>query len=496
MDNSMIGKTLQNGKYKIVRVLGQGGFGITYEGVQTGLNRRVAIKEFFMKDYCEREEGTSQVTFVGTKGNRELVKRFREKFVKEAQLIAKLEEVSHIIRIYDVFEENGTAYYVMQFIDGGSLKDLVARKVRLSKDTAVRYISQIADALSALHSRQIMHLDIKPDNILLKDDEVVLIDFGISKHYAQGGDATTTTPVGRSKGYAPLEQYKEGGVQTFSPETDIYSLGATLYFLLTGTTPIEATELPDTGIICPKDIPANLKKAITKAMQLKKSNRPHSITEFLSYFEESNGDSNHFHQQEHTRGEQTKIDTLLQDNDGGKPAQINSQSNGPIKTNTLLLYIIIALFVIMFSIILYLLLRQPNIMLTQPSNSSSNSNNIEVVETNVQPDKTENENENKETPEKEKVEADYASKSSDGYEKILSLRKLTEADLQNKTKRELELLRNSVYARYGYKFKRDDLFNYFSQFPWYKPITTDMLSVYNSMSEIEQYNVTFIKDFE
>lgn len=96
----MIGKTLQNGKYEIKRVLGQGGFGITYEGVQIGLGRKVAIKEFFMKDFCERETGTSQVTIVGTEGNRSLVERFKEKFIKEAQMIAGLEDVPHIIRIY------------------------------------------------------------------------------------------------------------------------------------------------------------------------------------------------------------------------------------------------------------------------------------------------------------------------------------------------------------------------------------------------------------
>ena len=199
--------TLQGGKYRIVKTLGQGGFGITYEGIQTGLNRKVAIKEFFMDDYCEREVGTSYVTIVSTKGNRTRVERCLKKFVKEAQLIAGLEEVPHIVRIYDVFEENATAYYVMQFMEGGSLKQLVKENGKLDETTAMKYVSQISDALSMLHSKRIMHLDIKPDNILLKDGEAVLIDFGISKHYDNEGNETTTTPVGISKGYAPLEQF-------------------------------------------------------------------------------------------------------------------------------------------------------------------------------------------------------------------------------------------------------------------------------------------------
>lgn len=277
----MISRTLQNGKYRIVRVLGQGGFGITYEGVQTGLNRRVAIKEFFMSDYCERDGGTPRVTVVGTYGNRQMVERFKQKFIKEAQMIAGLDGVKHIIRIYDVFEENNTAYYVMDYIEGGSLRDFVMQRGRLDESTARRYISQVADALSVLHSRRIMHMDIKPDNILLKDGEVVLIDFGISKHYDQWGNATTTTPVGRSKGYAPIEQYQQGGVQSFSPETDIYSMGATLYFLLTAQAPPEATLLVASPISFPSYVSSNMRTAISKAMQPSKNDRPHTVGDFF-----------------------------------------------------------------------------------------------------------------------------------------------------------------------------------------------------------------------
>ena len=108
---------LQGGKYRIEKVLGQGGFGITYLAVQVGLNRKVAIKEFFMKEYCNRDGETSQVS-VGSVGSKELVARFRQKFLKEAQTIAALEN-PHIIRIYDIFEENGTANYVMEYLQDG-----------------------------------------------------------------------------------------------------------------------------------------------------------------------------------------------------------------------------------------------------------------------------------------------------------------------------------------------------------------------------------------
>ena len=113
------GSTLQGGNYRIEKVLGQGGFGITYEAEQVSLHRKVAIKEFFMKDYCNRDADTSQVS-IGTSGSRELVEKFRAKFVKEAQLLAGL-DYPNIIKIHDVFEEHGTAYYVMEYLGGGSL---------------------------------------------------------------------------------------------------------------------------------------------------------------------------------------------------------------------------------------------------------------------------------------------------------------------------------------------------------------------------------------
>ena len=162
-----------------------------------------------------------------------MVNRYRDKFIKEARALAKLRH-RHIVRIIDVFEENNTAYYVMEYIAGGSLGDK-AKGAALPEADAVRYIRQVASALDYVHSRHMMHLDVKPSNILLNSDgEAILIDFGLSKQYDMSGEQTSSTPVGISHGYAPMEQYKRGGVGTFSPATDIYSLGATLYKLVTG----------------------------------------------------------------------------------------------------------------------------------------------------------------------------------------------------------------------------------------------------------------------
>ena len=272
---------MQGGRYQIERELGHGGFGFTYLATQKGLNRKVAIKEFFMRDYCERDANTSQVS-LGTSGSREMIERFRRKFIKEAQNIAMLNH-ANIIRIYDVFEEHGTAYYVMEYLDRGSLRDLVNRRGKLSEQEALFYIKQIASALAYIHERRMNHLDVKPNNVLIDEsNNAVLIDFGLAKQYDQEGQQTSTTPVGISHGYAPLEQYQRGGVSVFSPASDIYSLGATLYFLLMGEAPPDANMVNDEGLPpLPETLSANVVEAIEKAMHPRRKFRLQSVADFL-----------------------------------------------------------------------------------------------------------------------------------------------------------------------------------------------------------------------
>lgn len=283
--------TLQGGKYIIKKVLGQGGFGITYLAENTMLEGKVAIKEFFFKEYCSRDEATSYVT-IGTSGNRELVERFKQKFIKEARTIFKLNH-PNIVRILDIFEENGTAYYVMDYIEGESLGDMLKRRGAIPEAEAVGYIKEVSSALSYIHGKSINHLDIKPNNIMKRqeDGKILLIDFGVSKQYdAETAEGTTTTPVGISYGYSPAEQYEKNGVSSFSPQSDIYSLGATLYKLITGDTPPEAIKVAQMDGILPVDasISGNIKNAITKAIQFRKEDRPQTVSEFLSIIDSSN----------------------------------------------------------------------------------------------------------------------------------------------------------------------------------------------------------------
>lgn len=275
------GSILQNGKYRIQSVLGQGGFGITYLAEQTGLGMKVAIKEFFLKGSCQRNSGTSRISVPVTE-NEELVQRCLKKFKSEARKIASLNN-DHIINIIDVFDENGTSYYVMKFLAGGSLAAL-QKTGAISEKVALRVIGEIADALKSVHSRGLLHLDIKPANILFDErGRAVLIDFGVSKYVdSQQDSSTTSSLIGFSRGFAPLEQVNST-LSALSPASDIYALGATLYSLVTGKMPPEASVVMDSGLPeFPADVSAGVREAITKAMEPKRKDRPQDVDAFLA----------------------------------------------------------------------------------------------------------------------------------------------------------------------------------------------------------------------
>ena len=271
---------LQGGKYKIVRFISSGGFGCTYEAEHILLKKKVAIKEFFVKDFCNRDETTSQIS-VGITSKTALVSKLKSKFIAEAQSLCSLEH-PNIVHVFDVFEENGTAYYVMDYIDGLSLNDMVKKDGPMSEQKAVGYIMQVADALKYVHSQNRLHLDIKPGNIMVdENDKAVLIDFGASKQYDEEGGENTSTLLGKTPGYAPLEQMGNDVVK-FLPSTDIYALGATLYKLLTGNTPPSASLLAsgETLDAMPSFISEGTRNAIIQSMQTNKMKRPQSIGEF------------------------------------------------------------------------------------------------------------------------------------------------------------------------------------------------------------------------
>lgn len=285
-----VGAMLRHDTYRIEKILGQGGFGITYLATDINLDKKVAIKEFFPKNYCDRDDTTSQVT-LGTQGSKEFVNKLKNKFLKEARNIAKFDYPS-IIKIHAAFEENNTAYYVMDYIEGLSLSEMLRRNGALPEAIAIEYISKVGEALEYVHSHKMNHLDIKPANIVIRESDnlPILIDFGMSKQYDPEGNQTSTTPIGLSHGYAPMEQYNDGGIKLFSPQTDVYSLAATLYFILSGVIPPQATRLIEDELTFPVSIPTRLIAPISKAMSVSRKMRHETVAEFIS---DIKGDSDH-----------------------------------------------------------------------------------------------------------------------------------------------------------------------------------------------------------
>ncbi len=287
---------LQGGEYRIIRFIDSGGFGCTYEAYQKSLDRRIAIKEFFWHEHCLRDTHTGRVS-VATESNKTDFEKLRNKFVNEARTIAKLHHPG-IVRVSAVFEENGTAYYVMDYIEGCSFGDLVSGGKALSEVKALRYIRQVAEALQYVHSKNRLHLDIKPSNIMLDNDgHVILIDFGVSKQYDLSTGQNTSTLMGKSRGYSSIEQMG-GDVKTFTPATDIYSLGATLYTLLTAGCPPEAAYILKGLPIEPLQacgVSSTTIRAIQAAMQADKEDRPQSVADFLALLDgKKDSDKTHF----------------------------------------------------------------------------------------------------------------------------------------------------------------------------------------------------------
>lgn len=282
-----------NREYRIEKVLGVGGFGITYKVSATLVYQNVpiftyfAVKEHFLKDACERDAGLAGVVY--SRPSKARVEESRKDFLSEAERLNALSgQVDNIVPVSEVFEANNTVYYVMEYLNGGSLSDIVKAGGPLPEQRALEIIEPVARAVAFLHSHRINHLDIKPDNIMFKTTPdgskiPVIIDFGLAKHYDGNGRPTSTVRVqGCSDGYAPVEQY--AGLNTFVPQADVYALGATLYYMLVGKDPAIATEQTSAGIVqsLPKTLDRPVVNAIVGAMQQNRADRTPSVEAFLA----------------------------------------------------------------------------------------------------------------------------------------------------------------------------------------------------------------------
>jgi len=286
------GYKLQNGKYRIEKKIGQGGFGIVYlarwyQNIKGTIGVAhsysvIVIKELFWSKYCNRHSDGHTVN-ISTEEGKEMMKYFKEKLKKEGTIISRLSYHPNIVSILDIFEENNTAYLVMQYIEGKLLSEIIEEKEKIAEPVVLNYAKQICNALEEIHSKRILHLDLKPSNIIIdEDDNVYIFDFGISKQFDKSAEELSDTPLGVTAGYSPIEQY--GTLESFSPYTDIYALGATMYKMLTGKTPIAATsrckyDLKPVSYYTP-EVSKKTEDAIIKAMSEKSCDRFQTVQEF------------------------------------------------------------------------------------------------------------------------------------------------------------------------------------------------------------------------
>ena len=275
------GTQLNGGKYRIVRHLASGGFGNTYEAVNTTLEAKCAIKEFFMSGVNHRDNDTYTVK-VSNSAMTSIFESSKAKFKKEAQRIYKLHN-DHIVRVHDLFEENNTVYYVMDFVEGKSLSQVMKAQGHPFSEAQVRDILlQMTDALRCIHGQNLWHMDIKPGNIMMDTSgRCTLIDFGASKQTYTDNSVTTSSAIAQTPGYAPSEQVN-GNKDYWGPWTDIYALGATAYNLLTGNRPPlrdNIDVLKEKAFSFPETVSQPMRNLSMSMMQPVYVNRPQTVDE-------------------------------------------------------------------------------------------------------------------------------------------------------------------------------------------------------------------------
>ena len=274
--------TVLNRKYLIGRALGHGGFGITYLGLDLNLRVKLAIKEYFPTGLVTRD-ATAETVSVFSGDSRESFDYGLEKFLEEGRTLARFSNVPEIVGVRDFLRENGTAYLVMDYIEGITLKEYLARQGgKLPLDAALTFLMPVVHALEKVHASGMLHRDVSPDNIFVTSDfHVKLLDFGAAR-CAVGGQSRSLS-VMLKPGYSPEEQYRSRGKQ--GPWTDVYAAAATLYKLLTGETPPEAMDRLAEDDLKPfssfgLSLPESYEKAILKALSVRAEGRYQTMSEF------------------------------------------------------------------------------------------------------------------------------------------------------------------------------------------------------------------------
>lgn len=280
--------TILYGRYVVGKVLGQGGFGITYIGWNLALDRKVAIKEYFPAGQVMRDPGAScQLQWFTTPQAQWAQSEGLEKFMKEARKMSRVSHIPQVVQVYDLFQENGTAYIVMDFVKGCTLKAQMEADGVLSWDQTKSIFLPLIQAMEKVHQFGIIHRDLSPDNIMLQPDgQAKILDLGAAKDISINSGASSMQVA--KAGFSPLEQYQVGGS---GPWTDVYAMAATIYYALTGVVPPAAMDRLDKETIrwdLPgiRALPKPVQQALMRALAVSAQNRTRSMGEFLAQLQE------------------------------------------------------------------------------------------------------------------------------------------------------------------------------------------------------------------
>ena len=325
-----------NASYTLLKTLGQGSFGITYLAKnivgEDEVEQLFCIKEFFMRDINGRENTSV------TSSNREgMFDYYKRKFEQESDHLSRLRH-KNIVMVVDAFRANSTSYYVMQYIDGQSLDSLIAAKGRLSTDETVGITRQVGSALSCMHSMGMLHLDVKPANVMMADEKTaILIDFGLSKQYDQNGQPESSTTVGSgTPGYAPIEQANHREGKDFPVQMDVYALGATMLKMLTGQRPPEASDILNFGFpkkeMKQEGVPQPIIDVVEKAMKPQRSHRFQTMEQMMTALDEAM-DKVKENEEKQTRRAESEATTVDSGSNKGKSKSHDSSKKASTSNN-------------------------------------------------------------------------------------------------------------------------------------------------------------------
>jgi serine/threonine protein kinase len=506
--------TLLHNRYSIDRVIGQGGFGVTYLAHDSVLNVRVAVKEYLPRQAATRSEGQISVTVYSGEA-REHFEYGLKKFLEEAQSVAKFANHPNIVSARDYFEANGTAYMVMEYIEGVTFKQLLDQHGgKIPFELAKKIMMPVMDALRQVHGTGLLHRDISPDNIYLTaDGQVKLLDFGAARYFA--GEQSKSLSIILKAGYAPEEQYRSRGKQ--GAWTDVYAVAATLYRAITGVAPPEALDRKEEDTIQP---PSRLEAAVTpveeqvllKALAVKAPQRFQSMGDFQDALQNRRVETPpiiqpHLSAPPMSQPRPVPVAPPSRPMSRTPPARIVARNRSSATTMAIIFSLAAVVLVLGGGAAIWLFANRP-IMAKAPQ--EANAIPKQVVSLSPEPSKLPAKPEAHPSrgmiaSNKQPVLPDSPTPSAPQRNPAVitgprwpwtSDRLVREQDLAPLTLHDVMIMRTEILARHGFVFHRKDLQDYFQKQSWYHPDANVNKIIAKKLHNIERENLVFLTKYE